>query len=219
MLPCSIPKRVRVSHIPGNVNQYCCDYTTLFQTETWKDWHQPTTISWEFRRMSSINNLSQYVYIENLPFRWVCMWYRHVCTEQKYVHTRNVFLPVNYTNTRTHTHLGISYITATHRKLCSIHVPRLQAYYVCACDFGHFICFFGIRCMYWKHTLFRCLFFWLSQLLHQLCHWAPKSAVVDDRSCKKLSIQYFGISASFKQFHANLIGPKHFVRTASNYSD
>lgn len=142
MLPCSIPKRVRVSHIPGNVNQYCCDYTTLFQTETWKDWHQPTTISWQFRRMSSINNLSQYVYIENLPFRWVCMWYRHVCTEQKYVHTRNVFLPVNYTNTRTHTHLGISYITATHRKLCSIHVPRLQAYYVCACDFGHFICFF-----------------------------------------------------------------------------
>ena len=29
---------------------------------------------------------------------------RHVCTERKYVHTRNVFLPVNYTNTRTHTH-------------------------------------------------------------------------------------------------------------------
>ena len=38
----------------------------------------------------------------------------------------------------THTHLGISYITATHRKLCSIHLPRLQVY-VCVCDFCHFI--------------------------------------------------------------------------------
>ena len=178
MLPCSIPKRV--SHIPGKENQYYCNHTTLFQTETCKDWHQPTTISWEFKRMLSINNL----YIENIPFRWICMWYRHVCTEQKYVHTRNVYITL-ITQTHGPTHLGISYIKATHRKLCLIHVPQLQAYYVCVCDFGHFICFFfRIRCMYWKHTLFLCLFFWLSQLLHQLCHWAPKSDVVDDRSCK-----------------------------------
>lgn len=79
---------------------------------------------------------------------------------------------------------------------------------------------FRNRCMYWKHTLFLCLFFWLSQLLHQLCHWAPKSAVVRllwmiDHE-KKLSIRYFGVSVSFKQSHANLIGPKHFDAFCTN---
>ena len=151
-----------------------------------------------------------------LSVEFVCLIFRHVCTEQKYVHTRNV-----YTNTRTHTHT-LGYVihnrdpSKTSKTL--LH-PCTSFTGVCMWFWSFHLFFFRNCCMYWKHPLFLCLFFWLSQLLHQLCHWAPKSAVVDDRSCKKLSIQYLGISVSFKEFHANLIGPKHFVRTASKYYD
>lgn len=166
-----------------------------------------------------------YIYIENIPFSWIWMWlrYRHVCREQKYVHTRNVYITlITQTHGPTHTHLGISYITATHRKLCSIHVPRLQAYYVCVRDFGHFICFF---CFSEPLHVLKAHPFSVPVLLTFAASPStlPLSAeeccceaVVDDRSWKKLSIRYFGVSVSFKQSHANLIGPKHFDAFCTN---
>ena len=170
--------------------------------------------------MSSINNLSQYVYIENLPFRWVCMWYMDmfVLNESMCIQEMFSFPLTTQTHGPTHT---LGYFIHNSDPSKTLLNPFTSFKGVCMCmwflSFHMFFC--RNRCMYWKHTLFLCLFFWLSQLLHQLCHWAPKSAVVDDRSCKQLSIQYLGISVSFKQFHANLIGPKHFVRTASSYYD
>ena len=104
------------------------------------------------------------------------MWYKHVCTEQKHVHTRNAYITLI-----SHAHtLGYFMHDSDPLKIllnpCTSFLHVLIQVYECVCDFHDFICFlvFSNRCMYWKRILFLCLFFWLSQLLHQLCHWARR---------------------------------------------